>query len=387
MPHPLLQTYSGKKKSRPGPVAVLRGGQGPPRFQACPLLGPPLSNRDRAPWQAGRSGRRRAQLTTATAITEETSAGDNGSRAVSARGIHEQIDAEFVYLLVHIFSEILRKIHKVSQQLQDKQADLGKAVKLISSLSEDLADMRNSNLIEQPGPIWVMVTARPRPGPHQAGGFSATLLHHKVDHPSPSNPMPSPCFPELRCPEGMNPELRALAPDEEAKPFHARDTKRSTREKSLEAIQAFWRISTQTSEGRQQLARMPIQDPQRIPRNIPKKFNLQRRWTTDFLRRIKRSVASGTVVRYAGFKDVMFRRKDTDTHLPLFLKPNSASNSLMLGIQHVNHNARRPPRRLSPGAGATHLYKVPTSCQAPALVALPLCSSWAPEMKGPRQGK
>ncbi|KAG0710630.1 hypothetical protein GWK47_022395 [Chionoecetes opilio] len=81
-------------------------------------------------------------------LLKETSADDTGPRAVSARGILAQIDAEFVYLL-HFFSEILGKIHIVSQQLQDKQADLGKAVKLISSLNEDLADMRNSNLIEQ----------------------------------------------------------------------------------------------------------------------------------------------------------------------------------------------------------------------------------------------
>ncbi|KAG0724006.1 hypothetical protein GWK47_041544 [Chionoecetes opilio] len=81
-------------------------------------------------------------------LLKETSADDTGSRAVSARGILAQINAEFVYLL-HFFSEILGKIHIVPQQLQDKQADLGKAVKLISSLSEDLADMRNSNLIEQ----------------------------------------------------------------------------------------------------------------------------------------------------------------------------------------------------------------------------------------------
>ncbi|XP_064111563.1 zinc finger MYM-type protein 1-like [Macrobrachium nipponense] len=55
--------------------------------------------------------------------------------------------AEFVCLL-QFFSEILGKINKVSQQLQDKQTDLGKAAKLISCLREDLADVRNSNLIE-----------------------------------------------------------------------------------------------------------------------------------------------------------------------------------------------------------------------------------------------
>ena len=74
----------------------------------------------------------------------ETSADDTGARAVSARGLLAQIDFEFVYLL-QFFSDILGKIHKVSEQLQDKLADLGKAAKLISSLHEDLVDIQNSN--------------------------------------------------------------------------------------------------------------------------------------------------------------------------------------------------------------------------------------------------
>lgn len=80
-------------------------------------------------------------------LLKETSADDTGARAISARGILAQIDAEFVYLL-QFFSEILGKVHKVSQQLQDKQSDLGKAAKLISSLRENLAEMRNSDLIK-----------------------------------------------------------------------------------------------------------------------------------------------------------------------------------------------------------------------------------------------
>ena len=47
------------------------------------------------------------------------------------------------------FSHILGKVKKVSQQLQDQQADLGEACKLISSPREDLLDIRNSNLIER----------------------------------------------------------------------------------------------------------------------------------------------------------------------------------------------------------------------------------------------
>ncbi|XP_064089194.1 uncharacterized protein LOC135203389 [Macrobrachium nipponense] len=80
-------------------------------------------------------------------LLKETSADDTGARAVSARGLLAQMDAEFVSLL-QFFSEILGEINKVSQQLQDKQADLGKAAKLISCPREDLADVRNSKLIE-----------------------------------------------------------------------------------------------------------------------------------------------------------------------------------------------------------------------------------------------
>ncbi|KAG7170615.1 hypothetical protein Hamer_G013430 [Homarus americanus] len=80
-------------------------------------------------------------------LLKETSAEDTGARAVSVRGLLAQIDAEFVYFL-QFFSEILGKVDKVSQQLQDKQADLGKAAMLISSLREDLAYKRHCNLIE-----------------------------------------------------------------------------------------------------------------------------------------------------------------------------------------------------------------------------------------------
>lgn len=81
-------------------------------------------------------------------LLKETSADDTGARAVSARGLLAQIDAEFVYLL-HFFSEILGKINKISQQLQKQEVDLGSVTILISSLREYLADMRSSNLIEQ----------------------------------------------------------------------------------------------------------------------------------------------------------------------------------------------------------------------------------------------
>ena len=81
-------------------------------------------------------------------LLKETSADDTGARAVSARGLLAQIDAEFVHLS-QFFSDILGKVKKVSQQLQDQQADLGEACKLISSLREDLLDIRNSNLIER----------------------------------------------------------------------------------------------------------------------------------------------------------------------------------------------------------------------------------------------
>ena len=81
-------------------------------------------------------------------LLKETSPDDTGARAVSARGLLAQIDAEVVHLL-QFFSDILGKVKKVSQQLQDQQADLGEACTLISSLCEDLLDIRNSNLIER----------------------------------------------------------------------------------------------------------------------------------------------------------------------------------------------------------------------------------------------
>ena len=49
-------------------------------------------------------------------LLKETSADDTGARAVSARGLLAQIDAQFVYLL-HFFTEIYEKINKISQQL------------------------------------------------------------------------------------------------------------------------------------------------------------------------------------------------------------------------------------------------------------------------------
>ena len=73
-------------------------------------------------------------------LLKETSAEDTGARAVSTRGILAQIDAEFVYLL-QFLSDILGKIHKVSQYLQDIQIDLSKAANLITSLREELTDL------------------------------------------------------------------------------------------------------------------------------------------------------------------------------------------------------------------------------------------------------
>ena len=49
-------------------------------------------------------------------LSKETSAYNTGDRAVSARGLLAQIDADLVYLL-HFFKEIFGKINKISQQL------------------------------------------------------------------------------------------------------------------------------------------------------------------------------------------------------------------------------------------------------------------------------
>ena len=80
-------------------------------------------------------------------LLKETSADDTGACAVSTRGLLAQIDAEFVYLL-HFFTEILGKINKISQQLQNQEVDLGSVTILILSLREYLADMKSSILIE-----------------------------------------------------------------------------------------------------------------------------------------------------------------------------------------------------------------------------------------------
>ena len=48
-------------------------------------------------------------------ISSSGSADDTEARAVSARGLLAQIDAEFVYLL-HFFTEVLGKINKISQK-------------------------------------------------------------------------------------------------------------------------------------------------------------------------------------------------------------------------------------------------------------------------------
>jgi len=82
------------------------------------------------------------------ALLEETSADDTGARAVSARELLAQVDAEFVYLL-HFFTAILDKVEKVSKLLQEKQTNLAKATDLISSLRDLLAGMRKSDLGEQ----------------------------------------------------------------------------------------------------------------------------------------------------------------------------------------------------------------------------------------------
>ena len=86
-------------------------------------------------------------INTLLLLLKETFADDTEARAVSARGLLAQIDAEFVYLL-HYFTEIIGKINKISQQLQNQEVDLGSVTILISSLREYLADMRSSNLIE-----------------------------------------------------------------------------------------------------------------------------------------------------------------------------------------------------------------------------------------------
>jgi hypothetical protein len=81
-------------------------------------------------------------------LLRETASEDTGSRAVTARGLINQLDNEFVCLLF-FFDDILAQVNKVSIQLQAKGLDLGRANKLVMALRESLQEIRQSSLLDK----------------------------------------------------------------------------------------------------------------------------------------------------------------------------------------------------------------------------------------------
>ena len=58
---------------------------------------------------------------------------DKGARATTARGLQSQLNYEFLYLL-YFFENILAKVNKVSEQVQDTNIDLGGECKEYDSI-------------------------------------------------------------------------------------------------------------------------------------------------------------------------------------------------------------------------------------------------------------
>ena len=78
-------------------------------------------------------------------VLRETAECDIGARAVDARGLIALIDINFLHLL-HFFSEILCKVNKVSEFLQQKNVDLGRASNLVRSIRDEFQLIRDDNL-------------------------------------------------------------------------------------------------------------------------------------------------------------------------------------------------------------------------------------------------
>ncbi|PIK48039.1 putative zinc finger MYM-type protein 1-like [Apostichopus japonicus] len=68
---------------------------------------------------------------------------DNADRAVEAKGLLAQLDANFLMKLV-VFSDILTKTSQLSNMLQSTDLDLAKAVELTETLISLLEDLRNN---------------------------------------------------------------------------------------------------------------------------------------------------------------------------------------------------------------------------------------------------
>ena len=78
-------------------------------------------------------------------LLRETAEFDVGAGSVDARGLFAQIDIDFL-LLLYFFTDILGKVNNVSEFLQRKDVDLGKASKLVRSLCNELLDIQNGDL-------------------------------------------------------------------------------------------------------------------------------------------------------------------------------------------------------------------------------------------------
>ena len=77
-------------------------------------------------------------------VLRETAECDVGARAVDARGLLTLIDFDFLRLF--FFTDILGRVNKVSEFLQRKDIDLGKASNLAKSLCDEFLDIRSDDL-------------------------------------------------------------------------------------------------------------------------------------------------------------------------------------------------------------------------------------------------
>lgn len=63
-------------------------------------------------------------------------------RSSEATGLLKNIDFKFIYLLV-FFNDLLSQINLLTKYLQDKNADMAKAIILINSLKEHFCEIKN----------------------------------------------------------------------------------------------------------------------------------------------------------------------------------------------------------------------------------------------------
>ena len=86
----------------------------------------------------------RDRLDALIVVLENTAESDYSDRAVEARGLLSQIDLNFV-LFLHLFCDLLGKMHSVSTQLQSSTLDLSTAVVLVKNLIDCLKECRQSD--------------------------------------------------------------------------------------------------------------------------------------------------------------------------------------------------------------------------------------------------